>query len=139
MFKTITGSLNWKLQLLFNAIAIISVVVISVGSYASSSQLAEKLGDSEAKEYLSAMALQAVILGVTVNAGVGAFAFFMSRSITKPIAKATEIATKLSQGDLTVSTQKSKSNDEIGRLLTAENEMVSSYMEIGRASCRERV
>lgn len=130
MFKAITGSLNWKLQLLFNAIAIISVVVISVGSYASSSQLAEKLGDAQAEEYLSTMALQAVVLGVTVNAGVGAFAFFMSRSITKPIIKATEIATKLSQGDLTVTTQKSKSNDEIGRLLTAENEMVSSLKGI---------
>jgi methyl-accepting chemotaxis protein len=130
MFKAITGSLNWKLQLLFNAIAIISVVVISVGSYASSNQLAEKLGDAQAKEYLSTMALQAVVLGVTVNAGVGAFAFFMSRSITRPIIKATEIATKLSHGDLTVATQKSKSNDEIGRLLTAENEMVSSLKGI---------
>ena len=130
MFKGFGGSLNWKLQLLFNAIAVASVVVISVGNYTSAVQVAERLDAAQAKEYLDSMTVQAVILGVTVNGIVGAFAYFMARSITKPIIKATEIATKLSQGDLTVTVQKSKSNDEIGRLLVAENEMVSNLKGI---------
>lgn len=129
MFKGF-GSLNWKLQLLFNAIAIVSVVVISIGGYTSANQLAEKVGTAGAKELLDSIALQAVVLGVIVNVGVGIFAFFISRTITKPIIKATEVATKLSQGDLTVSVGKSKSNDEIGRLLTAEEDMVTNLKGI---------
>ncbi|MEM4241981.1 MAG: HAMP domain-containing methyl-accepting chemotaxis protein [Candidatus Nitrosotenuis sp.] len=129
MFKGF-GSLNWKLQLLFNAIAIVSVVVISIGGYTSANQLAEKVGNAEAKELLDSIALQAVVLGVIVNVGVGIFAFFISRTITKPIIKATEVATKLSQGDLTVSIGKSKSNNEIGRLLAAEEDMVTNLKGI---------
>jgi methyl-accepting chemotaxis protein len=129
MFKGF-GSLNWKLQLLFNAIAIVSVVVISIGGYTSANQLADKIGGQEAKELLDSIALQAVVLGLIVNVGVGVFAFFTSRTITKPIVKATEVATKLSQGDLTVSVGKSKSNDEIGRLLTAEEDMVTNLKGI---------
>jgi len=123
MMKGFGGSLNWKLQLLFNAIAIVSVVVISLGSYYSSSQLVDKLGDTVSQEYLSGLTMQAIILGVTVNVGVGIFAFFISRSITKPIVRATDIATKISQGDLAVEVEKSRSNDEIGRLLAAEEQM----------------
>lgn len=123
MMKGFGGSLNWKLQLLFNAIAIVSVVVISLGSYYSSSQLVDKLGDAVSQEYLSGLTMQAIILGVTVNVGVGIFAFFISRSITKPIVRATNIATKISQGDLAVEVEKSRSNDEIGRLLAAEEQM----------------
>lgn len=123
MMKGFGGSLNWKLQLLFNAIAIVSVVVISLGSYYSSSQLVDKLGDTVSQEYLSGLTAQAVILGITVNVGVGIFAFFISRSITKPIVRATNIATKISQGDLAVKVEKSRSNDEIGRLLAAEEQM----------------
>lgn len=123
MMKGFGGSLNWKLQILFNAIAIVSVVVISLGSYYSSSQLVDKLGDTVSQEYLSGLTTQAIILGVTVNVGVGIFAFFISRSITKPIVRATNIATKISQGDLAVEVEKSRSNDEIGRLLAAEEQM----------------
>lgn len=130
MFRGFGGSLNWKLQILFNAIAIVSVVVISIGGYTSASQLAEKIGGTQARELLDSITFQAVVLGVIVNVGVGVFAFFMARSITKPIVKATEVATKLSQGDLTVKVDKSKSNDEIGRLLAAEEDMVTNLKGI---------
>lgn len=130
MLKGFGGSLNWKLQILFNAIAIVSVVVISIGGYTSANQLAEKIGGTQARELLDSITFQAVVLGVIVNAGVGVFAFFMARSITKPIVKATEVATKLSQGDLTVKVDKVKSNDEIGRLLVAEEAMVSNLKGI---------
>jgi len=126
MFKSFGNSLNWKLQLIFNAIAVASVVVISVGNYGAASQLTEKLGAAQGAEFLSNLAFQAIVLGVTVNAAVGAFAFVMARRITKPIIKATEIATRISQGDLTMILEESKSNDEIGRLLNAEKQMVAN-------------
>jgi methyl-accepting chemotaxis protein len=130
MIKGLGYSLNWKLQIIFNAIAVAAVLVISVGGYSASSQFAEKLGDAQAKEYLEGLALQAVILGVAVNAGVGAFAFFMARKITKPITKVTEVATKISQGDLTVTFEESKSNDEIGRLVNAQNKMITNLKDM---------
>lgn len=105
-------SLNWKLQLLFNAIAIVSVLAISLGNFNITSQFVEKSGDEDLKGHLAEMSTQALILGITVNAGVGAFAYFISRRITRPIVKATEIATKISQGDLSITVQESKSNDE---------------------------
>jgi methyl-accepting chemotaxis protein len=129
MFKLLGGSLNWKLQILFNAIAIASVVAISAGSYSIATQLADKMDSATASQFLSAVTTQAIILGVVVNAGVGAFAFFMARKITKPITKATEIATKISQGDLTISA-KSSSDDEIGKLLNVESQMASNLKSI---------
>lgn len=130
MFKILTSSLNWKLQLIFNAIAVAAVVVISVGNYSAASEITQRLGDSQAQEFLSALGFQAIVLGITVNAIVGAFAFFMARRITKPIVKATEIATKISHGDLTVVVEESKSNDEIGRLLNAEGRMAVNLKQV---------
>ncbi|MEM2159993.1 MAG: HAMP domain-containing methyl-accepting chemotaxis protein [Candidatus Nitrosotenuis sp.] len=123
-------SLNWKLQLLFNAIAVVSVVVISLGNFNIANQLVEKANDESLREDLASMTSQALILGITVNAGVGAFAYFISRRITKPIVKATEIATKISQGDLSITVQESKSNDEIGKLILAEKQMVDNLRNI---------
>lgn len=126
MINPLAKSLNWKLQILFNAIAVISVVVISIGSYTATSQLVEKLDTTQAKEQLAGLANQAIILGVIVNAAVGVFAYFISRSISKPISRATEIAIKISEGDLSIIVEDTKSKDEIGKLLKAEKQMVSN-------------
>ena len=142
MINPLAKSLNWKLQILFNAIAIVSVIVISIGSYTATSQLVEKLDTVQAKEQLAGLANQAIILGVVVNAAVGVFAYFISRSISKPIARATEIAIKISEGDLSINVEDTKSKDEIGKLLKAEKQMVFNLKntmsevhmaEIGRA------
>lgn len=130
MLKGLSGSLNWKLQLIFNAIAVGAVVVISLGNYMAAGQLAERLSGEQAQEFLSTLAFQAIVLGIVVNAIVGTFAFIMARRITKPIVKATEIATKISQGDLTVSVEESKSNDEIGKLLNIEKQMVTNLKSV---------
>src|SRR3989338_4432625 len=123
MFNPLGKSLNWKLQILFNAVAIVSVLVISIGSYTATNQMVEKF-DTTAKEHLAGLTNQFIILGIIVNVSVGVFAFFVSRSITKPIARATEIAIKISEGDLSINVEETKSKDEIGRLLTAERQMV---------------
>ena len=115
---------------MFNAIAIVSVLVISLGNFNIASQFVENSGDESLKGHLSEMSTQALILGITVNAVVGVFAYFMARRITKPIIKATEIATQISQGDLSVTVQESKSKDEIGKLLYAEKQMVSNLRNI---------
>lgn len=129
MIKGFGGSLNWKLQILFNAVAIVSVVTIAAGSYYSAGQLSEGL-NGERDEYLSGFVSQLVILGVIVNVGVGVFAFIVSRSITKPIVNATNIATSISNGNLSVKVRQSKSNDEISRLLLAEGQMATNLKNI---------
>ena len=67
-----------------------------------------------------------IVIGVAIAGGVGAFAFFMSRSISRPIVKTAEIAQKISEGDLTVEVQQSKSQDEIGRLTNSFQSMVTN-------------
>lgn len=129
MINPLSKSLNWKLQILFNVIAIVSVLVISIGNYVATSEMVAKLDTEQAKEQLAGMQNQAIILGVIVNAAVGVFAFFISRSISKPIARATEIAIKISEGDLSINVEDTKLKDEIGRLLKAEKQMVSNLRD----------
>src|SRR5574337_113448 len=67
-----------------------------------------------------------IMIGVTMAGAVGTFAYFMSRSISRPIIKTAEIAQRISDGDLTVEVSESKSGDEIGRLTNAFRSMVTN-------------
>jgi len=67
------------------------------------------------------------ILALTVVFALGA-AWYSSRVITRPILKFTEVVTRIRQGDL-AQTVKVRSNDEIGLLGTAFNEMKTSLVE----------
>lgn len=130
MMRGFGASLNWKLQILFNAVAIVSVFVVAAGSYYSVNQMADGFEAQRFQEHMSNFVIQLIVLGVTVNVGVGAFAFFISRSITKPIVNATEIATSISNGDLAVRVNHPKSNDEVSKLIRAEGNMVTNLKNI---------
>ena len=67
-----------------------------------------------------------IMIGVAISGAVGAFAFFMSRSISRPIVKTAEIAQKISEGDLTMDVAESKSGDEIGRLTNSFRSMIAN-------------
>ena len=67
-----------------------------------------------------------IMIGGIVAGAVGAFAFFMSRSISRPIVKTAEIAQKISEGDLTMEIAESKSGDEIGRLTNSFRSMITN-------------
>lgn len=77
-------------------------------------------------------------IGASIVGGVGAFAYFMSRSISRPIKSAALVAQKIASGDLGVSVSGSKSKDEVGVLLNSEKQMVenlkSTLSEIQNAS-----
>ena len=64
----------------------------------------------------------AVILGCAV-------AFFMTRSITKPLGEAVQISDRLAKGDLTLDVEV-KSNDETGQLLSAMKNMVGNLRSV---------
>ncbi|TBR10104.1 MAG: methyl-accepting chemotaxis protein [Candidatus Nitrosotenuis sp.] len=71
-----------------------------------------------------------IITGSIIAAVVGTFAFFMSRSISKPIRSAATIAKKISEGNLSVIVQESKSKDEIGVLINSEKQMVENLRKV---------
>lgn len=71
-----------------------------------------------------------VITGSTIAGLVGTFAFFISRSISRPIKMAAEVTKKISEGDLTVMIAESKSKDEIGTLVNSERRMVENLKNV---------
>ena len=71
-----------------------------------------------------------IITGGIIAGVVGTFAFFMSRSISKPIRSAANIAKKISEGNLSVIVQESKSKDEIGILINSEKQMVENLRKV---------
>ncbi|MFT3850966.1 MAG: methyl-accepting chemotaxis protein [Propionivibrio sp.] len=58
-----------------------------------------------------------------------AFAWWVTRSITRPVGTALEAATRLADGDLTVKIE-SDSKDEIGRLMSAMQAMINKLTQI---------
>ncbi|MBI5698055.1 MAG: methyl-accepting chemotaxis protein, partial [Thaumarchaeota archaeon] len=78
------------------------------------------------------VALQNMYLmtGGVIAGAVGTFSYFISRSISRPIKSAAQVAQKISQGDLTVEVSESKAKDEIGTLITAEKQMVHNLRQM---------
>ncbi|WP_042684392.1 methyl-accepting chemotaxis protein [Candidatus Nitrosotenuis chungbukensis] len=71
-----------------------------------------------------------IVTGAIIAGIVGTFAFFMSRSISRPIKSAANIAKKISEGNLSVIVQESKSKDEIGILVNSEKQMVENLRKV---------
>ncbi len=67
-----------------------------------------------------------VITGSVIATAVGIFAFFISKSISRPIKIAAEVTKKISEGNLAVVIPESKTKDEIGTLLNSERQMVEN-------------
>lgn len=71
-----------------------------------------------------------VMTGSVIAGVVGTFAFFMSRSISRPIKAAAEVTKQISEGNLTVTIPESKSKDEIGVLINSERQMVENLKKV---------
>lgn len=72
-----------------------------------------------------------VFLITAICSAIGmAIAIYLSRSISKPIQKAAEVAESISRGDLTVHLDASKSRDETGTLLNAQLKMKNNLVEL---------
>ncbi len=67
-----------------------------------------------------------IVVGVLLGVGLG---FFISRSVTKPIGKAVEVANALAEGDLSILIE-STSKDEAGQLLMAMRRMVEKLQQV---------
>ena len=72
-----------------------------------------------------------VFLITIICSAIGmAIAIYLSRSISKPIQKAVDVAESISRGDLTIHLDASKSRDETGSLLNAQLKMKNNLVEL---------
>ena len=88
----------------------------------------EKTG-KEAEDTVSAAIRLIEILGIVATLLTIAFAWFITRSITRPINEALNAATRLAEGDLTVKLE-SSSKDEVGQLMSAMQNMIAKLTQI---------
>ncbi|MDP5240389.1 methyl-accepting chemotaxis protein [Uliginosibacterium sp. 31-16] len=91
-----------------------------------------KLMEDEGKE-AEVLAKNAIVLIVSLFLGAlilaGAAAWLVTRSITRPIGAALDVASRIAEGDLTASV-KIDSADEVGQLLTAIQAMTDKLSQI---------
>ncbi|MEW6042649.1 MAG: methyl-accepting chemotaxis protein [Thermoproteota archaeon] len=71
-----------------------------------------------------------VITGSIIAAVVGTFAYFISKSISRPIKSAAEVAKKISEGNLGVRITETKAKDEVGILVNSQRRMVDKLRTV---------
>ncbi len=98
-----------------NVVSALSIASISLISYYSLQQ-----SDLQTLSII----IRYVITGIVMQCIVGAFAYFLAKSISGPILEMEAIARKISEGDLTLEISDSKSNDELGKLKNSFKEML---------------
>ena len=84
--------------------------------------------NESAKAYSSTRAMLIIIGIIAIVLGC-AVAFFMTRSITRPLGEAVDISDRLAKGDLTINVTV-RSQDETGRLLAAMKNMVGNLKNV---------
>ncbi|MBA4110962.1 MAG: methyl-accepting chemotaxis protein [Leptothrix sp. (in: Bacteria)] len=89
---------------------------------------AKEASDETTRLYESSRALMIGVIAGGVLIGV-ALGFFISRSVTKPLDKAVEVANSLADGDLTVVID-AKGKDETAQLLQAMQNMVQKLSQV---------
>ena len=92
------------------------------------SDLMDEVGKAAAEQYQQAFILMLILSITAVVIGL-LFAWWVTRSITKPLNEAVLVADALALGDLTVRIE-SDSKDETGRLLTSMGNMVGKLSSI---------
>ncbi len=70
------------------------------------------------------------IILIVIALGVQGYLFRYGKSISKPIINAANIAKKISEGDLTVSIEKSKAKDEVSELTNSLASMVTHLRQL---------
>lgn len=124
-FVPINGASSVKLGIRNKLIILNSIVLVTVlvaGSFTLSNIL-----QSEGL-IVELIWLQGIMISVVV--GVQVYLFFYGKSMIKPIVNAANLAEKISHGDLNVSVERSKSNDEIGKLTNALDVMVTNLRQL---------
>ncbi len=90
--------------------------------------LMKKAGKDAAETYASARLLVVALSIAALLLGLG-IAFFITRSITRPVNEALEVTQRMADGDLTVKID-DLSKDEIGKMLAAQQNLIAKLNQI---------
>jgi methyl-accepting chemotaxis protein len=91
-------------------------------------KMMEQGGAEAAAEYRMALNTTLAITGAAVLLALG-IAFWITRSITRPLNEAVHVANQLAEGNLAIHVE-AKSRDETGQLLQAMAQMVTKLSEV---------
>ena len=89
---------------------------------------AKVAAEETATLYQSGLRLMLGVIGGGMLIGIG-LGYMISRSVTRPLARAVDAANRLAEGDLTVSVE-SNARDETGQLLQAMQNMVKQLSQV---------
>ena len=90
--------------------------------------LMDEIGAKATADYNSARSLMIILAIASAVLGLG-IAYWVTRSITKPLNEAVSVANQLAEGDMTAKIEVSR-KDETGQLLTAMQNMVANLLGI---------
>ncbi|GIU70570.1 MAG: methyl-accepting chemotaxis protein [Candidatus Nitrosocaldaceae archaeon] len=92
--------------------------------------LLAEIDEAEIIAPIKALREQIIYSVIGIAVGIFIFAIFMSRSISRPILKISEYASRLGRGDLTAKIRGIKSKDEIGELTINTNNTIDNLRSL---------
>jgi methyl-accepting chemotaxis protein len=107
----------YKLMVSMLFVSMIPVILLGIVSMGGTNSIVANLGLTNSIFVLTFVTLSVIVM----------WSFFLASSITNPIVKLSEIATSMSTGDLKNPEIELLSNDEIGELQIAFNQMIKTY------------
>jgi methyl-accepting chemotaxis protein len=94
--------------------------------------IVSEIDEHEALAASNTLAMTLLVLGAAIAGIVALVGFFVSVKLVKPIAPIVARAQQIAKGDLSGELLPIKSNDELGTLTTAMNEMTNSLRDVIR-------
>lgn len=107
----------YKLMASMLFVAVIPIALLGIVSAGDTGSVISMIGLQNSILFLTLITLTIVVM----------WSFFLARSITSPIENLSQVADRVSRGDLKASQIDVLSNDEIGELAKSFNRMLNSY------------
>jgi HAMP domain-containing protein len=107
----------YKLMASMLFVAVIPLTLLGIVSAGDTGSVISMIGLQNSILFLTLITLAIVVM----------WSFFLARSITSPIENLSQVADRVSRGDLKASKIDVLSNDEIGDLAKSFNRMLNSY------------
>ena len=109
-----------------NKFLLLNLAILASVLIASGFTLSTIVNNNESLEFL--ITIQIILISIV--AGIQGLMFFYRKSLTQSLVDAANIVKKISEGDLSVEVQQSKSNDEMGKLKNSLYAMVTNLRQL---------
>ena len=122
-----------KKLFIINCSLLVAAIVASGYAVSEFSAISHNIANNNIANISSTSISNAIIVQISIAviaAGINGYSFLFARSLTQPILNAANIAKKISEGDLTVNVEESKSNDELGELTSSLAVMAENLRQL---------